>query len=185
MLDQCFGMVEKTSSTFVLLIGEFIRLVNFSITTPACGFQFNNMATYTIKTNRSQEIGLKFNYDTYADKTVYPTQESWFQYKINNQVTDPMFQEQQRASSIAFDQSFATIPELEQPAARTEIEGVITNHGGTIVQPGPPPIPPPPGAVGGVVPVVRGEGSNPVQAGAANQTPPNPSGRDGSGDNEA
>jgi hypothetical protein len=100
------------------------------------------MATYTIRTSRTREIGLKFSYDTYADKTEFPTQESYFQHQIDHQVTDPMYVEQQRANSVAFDASFNTIPETEQPVARTEIEGVITTHGGTIVPPGPPVISP-------------------------------------------
>lgn len=99
------------------------------------------MAQYTIRTTRTQEIGLKFSYDNYADKNLYPTQESWFQHMIDHKVTNPMYVEQQRANSIAFDQSFNTIPETEQPAARTEIEEVITDHGGTIIHPGVPPIP--------------------------------------------
>jgi hypothetical protein len=103
------------------------------------------MASYTITTSRKQEIGLKFAYDTYADKVLYPTQQAYFQSRINSQATDPMYADQQRAQSISFDQSFVTIPELDQPVARTEIEGVITAHGGTIVPPGPmkpPPMPP-------------------------------------------
>lgn len=111
------------------------------------------MANYTITTSRKQEIGLKFSYDNYADKTAYPTQASWFQARINLQVTDPMYADQQQAQSISFDQSFKTISEVEQPTARTEIEGVITKHGGTIVPPGPHgppaivPVPPPFGVV--------------------------------------
>ena len=101
------------------------------------------MATYTITTKREQEIGLKFSYDTYADKTVYPTQQAWFQSRINLQVTDPMYADYQRANAVAFDQSFETIPEANQPAAQTEIEAVITSHGGTIVPPGPPVVPMP------------------------------------------
>ena len=106
------------------------------------------MATYSIRTTRQQEIGLKFSYDTYADKVRYPTQAAWFQSRIDLQVTDPMWADQQRATSVAFDQSFATIPEAEQPAASDEIEAVIVSHGGTIIPPGgtlPPPLilPPP------------------------------------------
>lgn len=101
------------------------------------------MAFYQIRTTRTQEIGLKFSYDNYADKILYPTQESWLQHQVDHRVTNPMYADQQQASSIAFDQSFNTIPETEQPAARTEIETVITDHGGTIIHPVPPPFPPP------------------------------------------
>lgn len=102
------------------------------------------MATYTIRTTRKQEIGLKHSYDTYADKVQYPTQESYFQSRIDQQVTNPMYDQQQQSQLVAFDASFQTIPETEQPAANTEIQTVITNHGGTIVSPTPPsPIPPP------------------------------------------
>jgi hypothetical protein len=96
------------------------------------------MASYTILTNRKQEIGLKFSYDTYADKEQYPTQEAYLQFKVSSSVTDPMYFEQQRAMSRSFDESFNTIPETNQPIARTEIEATITNHGGTIVPPGQP-----------------------------------------------
>lgn len=101
------------------------------------------MASYTIITNRKQEIGLKYSYDTYANKEEFPTQQSWLQFHVGH-ITDGMFAEQQKASSVAFDMSFNTIPEIEQPAARVEIEEAITNHGGTIVHPKPPtPFPPP------------------------------------------
>ena len=100
------------------------------------------MASYTITTTREREIGLKFSYDTYADKTVYTTQQSWLQHKVNVQVTDPMFADQQRANAVAYDASFATIPDAEQPAAQAEIEAVIVGHGGEIVPPGAPPAPP-------------------------------------------
>lgn len=103
------------------------------------------MATYTIRTTRSQEIGLKFSYDTYADKVQYPTQELYFQSRIDHQVTNPMYEDQQRANSVAFDASFNTIPETEQPAASDEIEAVIVAHGGTIIPPGGPPPPLPQG----------------------------------------
>lgn len=104
------------------------------------------MASYTIVTTRTQEAGLKFSYDTYADKTVYPTQQAWFQFQIGLLVSDPMYLNKQRASTISFQESFKTIPETSQPAAQTEIETVITSHGGTIV-PGIPPMPPPPPSV--------------------------------------
>lgn len=100
------------------------------------------MATYTIRTTRKQEIGLKFTYDTYADKIVFPTQESYFQSRIDHQVTDPMYVAQQRANSVAFDQSFNTIPETQQPTAKVEIEDVITSHGGTIIPAGGNTLPP-------------------------------------------
>jgi hypothetical protein len=104
------------------------------------------MASYTITTNRTREIGLKYYYDTYADKEQFPTQQSYFQSRINIQVTDPMYAEYERANSVAFDASFDTIPETEQPAAEAEIEAVIIAHGGTIVPPGPTsPVLPPPG----------------------------------------
>lgn len=117
------------------------------------------MATYTIRTTRAQEIGLKFAYDHYADKTTYPTQESYFQFRINTQVTNPMYREQQQAQATSFDQSFNTVPELEQPATRTELEGVIVAHGGTIVPPGPTlPAPmPPPGPPSGVLNATKPE----------------------------
>lgn len=101
------------------------------------------MATYTILTNRKQEIGLGYSYDTYANKTEFPTRESWLQFKVNH-LTNGMYADQQRASSVAFDKSFNTIPEAEQPVARAEIEEVITSHGGTIIVPTPPPFPPNP-----------------------------------------
>lgn len=96
------------------------------------------MATYTIVTSRKQEVGLKFMYDTYADKLLYPTQEKYLQAMVNIQVTDPMYTQQQQAQLVSFDQSFNTVPEAEQPVAKVEIEGVITSHGGTIVTPGTP-----------------------------------------------
>lgn len=109
------------------------------------------MATYAIKTTRKQEVGLKFSYDSYADKAVYPTQESWLQYNVDMLVTNPMYTQEQAAQSRSFDESFKTVPEAEQPAARTEIEASITSHGGTVVPPAPPlapSLPPPvPGAV--------------------------------------
>lgn len=92
------------------------------------------MATYTIRTNRKQEIGLKFSYDTYADKAIFPTQESWLQSQVNP-ITNAMYADQQRANTVAFDQSFETIPETSQPAAQAEIEQVIINHGGTVIPP--------------------------------------------------
>ena len=105
------------------------------------------MASYTIVTTRSQEAGLKFSYDTYADKTVFPTQQAYFQSRINALVTDPMVMDKQRVSTVSFQKSFDTIPETQQPAAQTEIEATITSHGGTIVSgvsPIPPMPPPPP-----------------------------------------
>lgn len=101
------------------------------------------MASYTITSTRKQEVGLKHSYDTQADKTIYPTQQAWLQFKVATIVLDPMYLQQQQAQSQSFDESFQTIPELEQPAAQVEIETVITNHGGTIVPPGT--VPPPPG----------------------------------------
>lgn len=100
------------------------------------------MAAYNIVLTRSQEVGLTHSYDFYADKIQFPTRESWLQYQINIHVSDPMYADYQRANSIAFDQSFATVPELEQPAAKNEIEDVIVAHGGTIIHPEPPPTPP-------------------------------------------
>jgi hypothetical protein len=106
------------------------------------------MASYTILTTRKQEAGLVFSYDHYADKTLYPSQAAWLQARVSSLVTDPMYMDQQRASAISFDQSFNTIPETEQPAAKVEIEATITAHGGTVVPPTgtmpmPPIIPPP------------------------------------------
>ena len=94
------------------------------------------MATYTIKTTRKQQVGLQFSYDHYADKTAYPTIESYFQSRVDHQVTNPMYEQQQQAQSMSFDQSFQTVPELQQPSAQTEIENVITAHGGTIIPAG-------------------------------------------------
>ena len=146
----------------------------------------DNMATYSIKTTRAQEIGLKFAYDNYADKEKYPTQAEYFQFRIDSQVTNPMYQDQQNAQSISFDQSFKTVPELQQPTARTEIEGVITSHGGTIIPPGPikPPDIPPISLAGGVIPSTRGTSGNPIQVGGKAKTDAGPSGRDGGRDNE-
>jgi hypothetical protein len=143
------------------------------------------MATYTINTTRTQEIGLKFSYDTYADKEVFTTQQAWFQRKISEQVTNPMYKDQQRANSIAFDQSFNTIPEAEQPAAKAEMEEVITSHGGTIIPPGQPPLPlpPNPGVLGGSLFTSGGEGSPSIQAGAGDKESVPTSRPDGNGDN--
>ncbi len=102
------------------------------------------MATYTITTTRKQEAGLKYAYDTYADKTQY-TQAQYFQLRIDQQVTDPMYNDYQRSQAISFDKSFNTIPETDQPKAKTEIEAVIVSNGGEIlpaVDPMPP-MPPP------------------------------------------
>lgn len=96
------------------------------------------MAVYSIHTTRQQEVGVKFAYDTYADKATYPTQESYFQYRIDMQVSNVLWQDYQRAQSKSFDESFQTVPELQQPAARVEIETAITSHGGTIVPAGSP-----------------------------------------------
>lgn len=102
------------------------------------------MALYSIRTTRTQDIALTFSYDTYADKTLYPTKEAWFQHNIDMLVSDPMVVDHQRAAAVSFDQSFNTIPEPEQPTAKVEIETVITAHGGTIVPPGGPVQPPVP-----------------------------------------
>jgi len=104
------------------------------------------LASYTILTTRTQEAGLKFDYDTYADKTLYPTQQAYLQAKVNSQITDPMYANKQRVSTVSFEKSFQTIPDTQQPTAQTEIETVITSHGGTIVSgvSPMPPIPPPP-----------------------------------------
>ena len=99
------------------------------------------MATYSIRTTRTQEIGLKFNYDTYGDKIAFPTQEAYFQHHIDHQVTDPMYAQYQQAQSISFDQSFNTIPETSQPKAQDEIEAVIIANGGTVIPAGAPPAP--------------------------------------------
>jgi hypothetical protein len=99
------------------------------------------VASYTIVTTRTQEAGLKFDYDTYADKIQFPTQQAYLQSKVNSQVTDPMYLNKQRLSAVSFEKSFQTIPETQQPTAQTEIETVITSHGGTIVS-GVPPAPP-------------------------------------------
>lgn len=104
------------------------------------------MASYTIVTTRTQEAGLKFSYDTYADKTQFPTQALYFQSQVSLLVTNPMYANKQRVSTVSFQKSFETIPEAEQPAAQAEIEASITSHGGTIV-PGveaPPAVPQPP-----------------------------------------
>lgn len=94
------------------------------------------MALYTIRTTRKQEIGLAFSYEHAADKTQFPTQESYFQSRIDHLVTNPMYEQQQQAQLVSFDQSFNTVPETEQPATQTEIEASIVAHGGTIVPPG-------------------------------------------------
>jgi len=144
------------------------------------------MAQYTIITTRKQEIGLKFSYDMYADKAL--TQEQYFQQKINEQVTNPMYLQEQQSHIIAFDQSFNTIPEPNQPKAQTEIEAVIISNGGEIVQPTPPgPIPPPgpPSStsfIGGTLSTPGGEGSNNIQTGAADKGILPSSRPDGGGD---
>jgi hypothetical protein len=144
------------------------------------------MASYTITTTRQQEVGLKFSYDTYADKAVYLTQEAWFQYNIDHQVSNNMYIQQQTAMSRSFDESFKTIPETEQPAARVEIEGVITTHGGEIVPPGGATNPTSTGQdyLRGAVSPARGTSSNPIQVGGAIKEPDDSSGRNGEGDNE-
>lgn len=96
------------------------------------------MATYSIKTTRAQEVGLKYSYDHYANKEQYPTQAEYFQFRIDHQITNPMFEDQQQAQSQSFDASFKTVPESQQPVTRTEIEASIVAHGGTIIPPGPP-----------------------------------------------
>lgn len=101
------------------------------------------MATYTILTTRKQQIGLQYSYDHYADKTIFPTIESYFQNRVSNQITNPMYEQEQAAQAVSFDNSFNTIPETSQPKARTEIELVITTNGGTVVPPGPVGLPPP------------------------------------------
>lgn len=112
------------------------------------------MATYTIKTSREQEIGLKFNYDHYADKTKYPTQAEYFQSEINHRVTDPMYRDYLQSKSVALDKSIATIPEANMPAAEEDIKEVIVQHGGTLVPAGPPPNPfPPPGVMNAPAPI--------------------------------
>jgi len=93
------------------------------------------MANYSIRTTRKQEIGLKFSYDHQADQSVYPTQQDWFQFQIDTLVSNPMIRHEEAAQVKSFDESFKTIPELEQPAARSEIEASITAHGGSIVPP--------------------------------------------------
>lgn len=145
------------------------------------------MATYSIKTTRAQEVGLKYSYDHYADKTIYLTQEAWLQFQVDHLVTSPMYQDQQQAQLVSFDQSFATIPEGSQPKARTDIELAIVTNGGTIVPPGPPPNPIPPaptGKAGGTIPAAWGTDSNPIQVGGTDTESPEPSGPDGRGDNE-
>jgi hypothetical protein len=65
----------------------------------------SEVATYTVTTTRQQEVGLKYSYDTYADKTVYTTQQAWLQLHVDSSVTNPMFVQQQEASSRSFDES--------------------------------------------------------------------------------
>lgn len=128
------------------------------------------MASYTIMTSRKQQVGLQFAYDTYADKTQYPTIQEYFQYRINTSVLDPMYVDEQAAQSISFDNSFNTIPETSQPKAKTDIQAVILANGGTIVPAGSAPNPPlPPSVVGRVIPPPGGEVSNPIQAGTADK----------------
>jgi hypothetical protein len=155
------------------------------------------MAQYTILTNRTQEIGLKFAYDNYADKIQFPTQQSYLQFCVSNQITNPMFLDYERAQAIAFDQSFETIPESNQAKAQQEIEAVIIANGGEIVPVGPPGLPPlimrsenargataTPGESGGIIPTPGGETSDPVQAGETDKGVLPPSGSNGERDNE-
>lgn len=140
------------------------------------------MASYTIITNRTQEIGLNHSYITYADKIQYPTQQAYFQARINHQVTNPMYEDYQKAQLVLFDESFKTIPDANQPAAQAEIEGVIVAHGGEIVTPAPPT--PAPGSSGGIVSTTGGEISDSIQTGDADKGILPASGRDGEGNNE-
>jgi hypothetical protein len=126
------------------------------------------MANYNIRTTRTQELGLNYTYDNFVDKTEFPTKESYLQNQIDTAVTNPMYYRQQQDQLVSFDKSFATVPETEQPAARTEIEGVITTHGGTIVPPAPPIVNPV------VVPAPLGTSDNPIQLGGRTN-PDNPS----------
>jgi hypothetical protein len=101
------------------------------------------MATYTIVTSRKQQIGLQYSYDTYADKTIYTTIDAWLQFKVSSQVTNPMYDDQQQAQSVSFDQSFKTVPDASQPKAKADVEAAIIANGGTIVPAGPIGLPPP------------------------------------------
>src|SRR5262245_34173474 len=101
------------------------------------------MASYTITTSRTQEVGIKWMYDTYASKTTFPTQAAYFQDRINRAVSDPAYADYVRAHAVALDKSVATIPEANRPAAQAEIEQVILENGGTLVPPGPTGLPPP------------------------------------------
>lgn len=147
------------------------------------------MATYTILTTRKQQIGLQYSYDHYADKTQYPTIGEYLQSRVSNQITNPMYEQEQAAQAISFDQSFNTIPETSQPKARTDIELVITTNGGTIVPPGPIGLPPPIAAAnssfaGGPLSTLRREDGSDLQTGAADKAVPDTERPDGSGDNE-
>lgn len=104
------------------------------------------MAFYQIRTTRTQEVGLKWAFETYGSPSGYTDQTAYFQSRIDLSVTDPMYQDYQRAHTVALDASLDTIPEANQSKAQQEIEQVILENGGTLVPAGPTPagsLPPP------------------------------------------
>ena len=104
------------------------------------------MATYTIVTNREQEIGLDYVHAQQgADGQ---TQAQFLQERVSHQVLNPMWETYQYDHSVSLEKSIATIPPENEAQAAAEIEAVIVANGGTLVPPGTPtpPVPPPPSA---------------------------------------
>jgi hypothetical protein len=98
------------------------------------------MATYTITTNREQEVGLNFSFEHYALEG--QTKAQFLQQEINRGVLNPMFVNYKQSQSVALDKSIATIPEANEAKASQEIQAVIVSNGGTLVPSGPDPLPP-------------------------------------------
>jgi hypothetical protein len=126
---------ELTAGTVPVFVrterGGDTNSLTFTVSAPAGG-------TYTITTTPEREQALAFSFQHYAGKVAYPDQAAYFQAQVDKFTSDPMVVTYVRAHSVALDQSVATIPAEERPAAAEEIADVIVAHGGHIVSPGDP-----------------------------------------------
>jgi hypothetical protein len=106
------------------------------------------MGRYLLTTTPEQDAGIKYAYDQAQAQPPLPgvppiveTQAEYLTRRITDAVLTPMVYDYDRAVDASILGSMYTIPPPNRPQARTDIETVIVDAGGTII---PPPEPPPP-----------------------------------------
>jgi ABC-type branched-subunit amino acid transport system substrate-binding protein len=106
------------------------------------------MATYTITTTDDQETALVYAFEHLVAPPTIPgfppppalpaTQQEYLQQQVDVLVLTPMGTRYGQAVTTAVQNSLASVPIENQEAALESIKQVITDSGGTVVEPGDP-----------------------------------------------